>query len=129
MNNKTIEKIERLNLAFIGVGTLVGWGLNLVHVPSFLAGGIIMQVNFWLLKKIVSFLLFRTGEGQQGRRGAVFLVIAKGLIFLLLLSALFIRYPIQPLSFMAGVSLLVVTCMIVTLFDSWNGSRVIASEK
>ena len=129
MNNRTIEKIERLNLAFIGVGTLVGWGLNLVHVLSFLAGGIIMQVNFWLLKKIVSFLLFRTGEGQQGRRGAVFLVIAKGLIFLLLLSALFIRYPIQPLSFMAGVSLLVVTCMIVTLFDSWNGSRVIASEK
>ena len=129
MNNKTIEKIERVNLACIGVGTLVGWGLNLVHVPSFLAGGIIMQVNFWLLKKIVSFLLFRTGEGQQGRRGAAFLVIAKGLIFLLLLSALFIRSPLQPLSFMAGVSLLVVTCMIVTLFDSWNGSRVIASEK
>ncbi len=88
-----------------------------------------MQINFWLLKKIVSLLLFRTGEGQHQRRGATFLVIAKGMIFLLLLSALFIRYPIEPLSFIAGVSLLVVTCMIVSLFDSWSGPRVIASEK
>ena len=88
-----------------------------------------MQINFWLLKKIVSLLLFRTGEGQHKRRGATFLVVAKGMIFLLLLSALFIRYPIEPLSFMVGVSLLVATCMIVSLFDSWNGPRVIASEK
>ncbi len=129
MNNKTIEKIERVNLSLLGVGTLVGWGMNLVHVPSFLAGGLIMQINFWLLKKIVSLLLFRTGEGPQGRRGAAFLVIAKGLIFLLLLSAMFIRYPIQPLSFMVGVSLLVLTCMIVSLLDSWNGSRVAVPEK
>ena len=129
MNNRTIAKIEQLNLALIGVGILLGWGLNLVHVPSFLVGGLIMQINFWLLKKIVSLLLFRTGEGQHKRRGAIFLVIAKGMILLLLLSALFIRYPIEPLSFMVGVSLLVVTCMIVSLFDSWNGPRVIASEK
>jgi len=129
VNNRTIAKIEQLNLALIGIGTLLGWGLNLVHVPSFLVGGLIMQINFWLLKKIVSLLLFRTGEGQHKRRGVTFLVIVKGMIFLLLLGALFIRYPIEPLSFMAGVSLLVVTCMIVSLFDSWNGSRVIASEK
>ena len=129
MNDRTIAKIEQLNLALIGVGTLLGWGLHLVHVPSFLVGGLIMQINFWLLKKIVSLLLFRTGEGQHKRRGATFLVIVKGMIFLLLLGALFIRYPIEPLSFIAGVSLLVVICMIVSLFDSWNGPRVIASEK
>jgi hypothetical protein len=129
VNNRTIDKIERVNLACIGVGALVGWALNLIHVPSFLVGGILMQVNFWLLKKIVSLLLFQTGEGQQGRRGAAFLVISKGLIFLLLLSAMFVRYPIQPLSFMAGVSLLVLTCMIVSLLDSWSGSRVVVSEK
>jgi len=127
--NKTIEKIERISFALLAIGTCVGWAGALVHVPSFLAGGIIMQVNFWLLKKIVSLLLFRTGEGQQGRRGAAFLVVVKGLIFLLLLSALFIRYPIEPLSFMAGVSLLVLTCMIVSLLDSRSGSRVATSEK
>ena len=127
--NRTVEKIERLNLVLLGVGTLVGWGMNLVHVPSFLAGGLIMQINFWLLKKIVALLLFRSEGNQPGRRSAVFLIISKGVIFLLLLSAMFIRYPIEPLSFMAGVSLLVLTCMIVSLFDSWNGSRVVVSEK
>ncbi len=127
--NRTVEKIERLNLVLLGVGTLVGWGMNLGHVPSFLTGGLIMQINFWLLKKIVALLLFRSEGNQPGRRSAVFLIISKGLIFLLLLSAMFIRYPIEPLSFMAGVSLLVLTCMIVSLFDSWNGSRVAVSEK
>ena len=127
--NRAVEKIEKLNLALLGVGTLVGWGVNLVHVPSFLAGGLIMQINFWLLKKIVALLLFRSEENHLGRRSAVFLIISKGAIFLLLLSAMFIRYPIEPLSFMAGVSLLVLTCMIVTLFDSSNGSRVAVSEK
>ena len=127
--NRTVEKIERLNLVLLGVGTLVGWGMNLVHVPSFLAGGLIMQINFWLLKKIVTLLLFRSEGNHPGRRSAVFLIISKGAIFLLLLSAMFIRYPIEPLSFMAGVSLLVLTCMIVSLFDSWNGSRVAVSEK
>lgn len=129
MNNKTIEKIERLNLLFIGLGTLISWGLHLGHVPSFLIGGLLMQVNFWLLKKIVSLLLFGTGDGQHQRRGAIFVIVSKGLIFLLLLSALFIRYPIEPLSFMAGVSLLVMTCMIVSLLDSKNGSRVATAEK
>lgn len=129
VNNRTIAKIERLNLALIGIGTLVGWEMDLVHVPSFLAGGIIMQLNFLLLKKIVSLLLFRSKESQPGRRSGVFLIISKGAIFLLLLSAMFIHYPIQPLSFMAGVSLLVVICVIVTLFDLWNGSRVAVSEK
>jgi len=129
VNNKTIEKIERLNLLFIGLGTLISWGLHLGHVPSFLIGGLLMQVNFWLLKKIVSLLLFRTGDGQHQRRGAIFVIVSKGLIFLLLLSALFIRYPIEPLSFMAGVSLLVMTCMIVSLLDSKNGSRVATAEK
>jgi uncharacterized membrane protein YeaQ/YmgE (transglycosylase-associated protein family) len=127
--NRTVEKIERLSLALLVVGTLIGWAASLVHVPSFLAGGLIMQINFWLLKKIVALLLFRSEGHQPGRRSAVFLIISKGAIFLLLLSAMFIRYPIEPLSFMAGVSLLVLTCMIVTLFDSWNGSRVAVSEK
>jgi hypothetical protein len=129
VNNKTIEKIERVSLSLLGVGTVVGWGMNFVHVPSFLAGGLIMQINFWLLKKIVALLLFRSEGNQPGRRSAVFLIVSKGAIFLLLLSAMFIRYPIQPLSFMAGVSLLVLTCMIVSLIDSWNGSRVAVSEK
>jgi hypothetical protein len=126
--NKTVEKIERVSLALLGIGALVGWAMNFVHVPSFLAGGVVMQLNFWLIKKIVANLLFRPTESPPGKVGAVFWILVKGAVFLLLLSGLFIRYPIEPLSFMAGVSLLVVTCVIVTFLDSWNSSRMAVSK-
>jgi hypothetical protein len=118
----TIEKIERLNLVLIGVGTLVGWLTTLVHVPSFLLGGIIMQVNFWLLKKVVRTALTPPQAGSSGKARAALWFSVKGLFFLLLLSALFIRYPIQAESFIVGVSLLLLTCVIVTLSNSQTGS-------
>jgi hypothetical protein len=118
----TIEKIEHLNLVLIGVGTLVGWLTALVHVPSFLLGGVIMQVNFWLLKKVVRTVLTTPQTGSNGKARAALWFSVKGLLFLLLLSALFIRYPVQAGSFTVGVSLLLLTCVIVTLSNSQTGS-------
>ena len=111
----TIEKIEHLNLVLIGVGALVGWVTASVHVPSFLLGGGIMQVNFWLLKKVVRTVLTSAKPGGRGKTRAALWFSAKGLLFLLLLSALFIRYPVQAESFIVGVSLLLLTCVIVSL--------------
>ncbi len=118
----TIEKIERLNLTLIGAGTLAGWGTGWVHVPSFLLGGGIMQVNFWLLKKVVRTVLAPAKTGSSGKTRAALWFSAKGLLFLLLLSALFIRYPVQAGSFVVGVSLLPLACVIVSLSKSWTGS-------
>jgi hypothetical protein len=118
----TIEKIERLNLALIGAGMLAGWRTGWMHVPSFLLGGGIMQVNFWLLKKVVRTVLTPTKAGSSSKARAALWFSAKGLLFLLLLSALFIRYPIQPGSFSVGVSLLLLACVIVSLSKSRTGS-------
>jgi hypothetical protein len=123
----TIEKIERLNLVLMGGGTLVGWGTGLVHVPSFLLGGGLMQVNFWLLKKVVRTVLTTPKTGSNGRVRAALWFSAKGLLFLLLLSALFIRYPVQAGSFAVGVSLLLLACVIVTLSKSPAGSRGVST--
>ena len=119
----TIEKIERLNLVLIGIGALVGWGTGLVHVPSFLLGGGIMQVNFWLLKKVVRTVLTPAGTGSSGKARAALWFSLKGLLFLLLLSALFIRYPVRAGSFTLGVSLLLLACVIVSLTTSQTGTR------
>ena len=124
----TIEKIERLNLALIGAGTLVGWGTGWMHVPSFLLGGGIMQVNFLLLKKGVRTVLAPTKMGNSGKARAALWFSAKGLLFLLLLSALFIRYPIQAGSFIVGVSLLLLACVIVSLSESRTGSGEISTK-
>lgn len=117
----TIEKIERLNLALVGVGALAGWGTGWVHVPSFLLGGGIMQTNFWLLKKVVRSVLARPESRGGGKARAALWFSAKGSFFLLLLSALFVRYPVQAGSFVCGVSLLLLACVIVSL----SGSRSI----
>jgi hypothetical protein len=121
--DKTIEKIEWLNLALLSVGAIVGWGTGLIHVPSFLIGGGIMQANFWLLKKTVRVVLSRPQRGSGGKGRAAVWFSAKGLLFLLLLSALFIHYPVHAGSFTVGVSLLLLTCVIVTLSGSQTASR------
>lgn len=121
MNSTTITKIERLNLLLLGVCALIGWNLALLHAPSFLTGGLVMQANFWLWKRIARFLLFQAQMGNGEKGWAILWVLVKGLLFLFLVSALFIRYPIQPGSFLLGVSLLLVTCMIVTLSGAGTG--------
>jgi hypothetical protein len=118
--DKTIEKIERLNLTLIGAGTLVGWSMGLVHVPSFLLGGGVMHANFWLLKKTVRVVLSRSEGKTGGKARAALWFLAKGAVFVLLLSALFIRYPVQAGSFTLGVSLLLLACVIVSLPGLWT---------
>lgn len=121
----TIEKIERLNLILLGVcGVLVGI-FGWLHLPSLLLGGGVMQLNFWLLKKIVRALIVPAAVQKSKRTlRALIVFLGKILLSLVLLSGLFLHYPIQVWSFMAGVSLLLVTCMIVTLLESPTGPQV-----
>lgn len=115
MVDKTLEKIETLNLALVCGGALFGWATGLVHVPSLVLGGAVMHANFWLLKKIVRAVL-APGEGRINRRmrAAAWLTV-KGALLLLLLSALFVRYPVHAGSFATGASLLLLACVIVSL--------------
>jgi len=76
-----------------------------------------MQVNFWLLKKVVRTALAPTKTGGSGKARAAAWFSAKGLLFLLLSSTLFIRYPVEAGSFACGVSLLLLACVIVSLSE------------
>ena len=123
--DRTIEKIERLHLLLLIPGVMLVGVTGWLHAPSFLAGGAVMQLNFWLLKRLVRSLIIPTGlQNKKGRRRAAVLFCGKVLLSLLLISGLAWRYPMQAWSFMAGVSLLLVTCMIVTLLESPTGARV-----
>ena len=115
---KTIEKIERLNLVLIGAGAFVGGVTGLLHVPSFLLGGGVMHVNFWLLRKLVRSVFSQSQARSGTKMQAALWFSAKGLLFLLLLSAVFFRYPIQAQSFAAGVPLLLIACVLISLFES-----------
>lgn len=121
MKSTTITKIERLNLLLLGIGAFVGWSLEIFHAASFLTGGVVMQANFWLWKRIAGFLFLQAQRGNGGKDWAIWGVLGKGVLFLFLVSALFVQYPVQPGSFLLGVSLLLVTCMIVTLSGAGLG--------
>jgi hypothetical protein len=114
--DRSIERIERLNVLLVGVGAIVGWETGLLHVPSVVLGGAVMGVNFWLLKKVVRGLLSRPGGRAKVR--ALFWLVGKAAFVLFLLSALFFRFSIQGPSFVVGVSLLLLACMIVSLRKS-----------
>ncbi len=124
--DRSIEKIERLNLFFIAIGAVVGWGTGLLHAPSVVLGGAVMGVNFWLLKKLVRSLLSRPGERAKAR--AALWLIGKGAFFLVLLSTLFFRFSIQGGSFVVGVSLLLLACVVGVLSNSGANYRAQSAE-
>ena len=98
----TIEKIERLNIPLVGISALIGWLTGYIHAPSLIAGGVVMQANFWLLKKVVRTALSSSAGTAGGKSRAAIWFLAKGLFFLVLLSSLFIRYPVHGESFAVG---------------------------
>jgi len=81
---------------------------------SLLLGGIVMGVNFWLLRLVTNVL--RPSVLEAGKPGRVALAIAaltlKFALFLGLLGLLFWRVPIDGLSFAVGVTLLLVACLL-----------------
>ncbi len=114
--DRIIERIERLNFLLVGVSAIVGWGTGLLHPLSVILGGVVMGVNFWLLKKLLRSLLSQPGERAKAR--AALWLIGKAAFFLILISALFLRFSIQGGSFIVGISLLLLACVIVVLSKS-----------
>ena len=73
----TIEKIEQLNILLIGLGAGISWATEYVHVPSLIVGGVVMQVNFWLLKKVVRTALSPSAHDVGGKSRAPIWFVAK----------------------------------------------------
>lgn len=125
-----ITTIEVLNVLLVGAGAGIGWLTDVVHVPSFILGGVVMHVNFWLLKNVVRSFLAASTEpaatrGRHRLRTAVWLV-AKLAFFFLLLSAVIVRYPVDAKSFATGVPLLLIACVITSLH---RGRRATKAER
>lgn len=111
----TVGKIERLNIVLVGLSAGLGWLLGYGHVFSLVLGGVVMQGNFWLLKKLVYSAFSPSSRGGAEKSRAAVWFVAKSVFFLVLLSALLLRYPVHGQSFAVGVSLLLLACVIVGL--------------
>ena len=95
--------------AMVGAVFVVLVPLGVLEPYSLVIGGLFMGVNFLLLGLGIRWVLTPfAGKGKV--RSGVFLLIVKLVLFLGLLSAFFLKFPIDAMSFALGV-----TCLLVAV--------------
>src|SRR6185369_10020834 len=96
----------------IGIAALAA-ASGVVSPGSVVLGGAVMATNFWIMRKFFSYLL----SPDVNRRAAsvVALGIAKQLLLVGLVSALFWRVDVDAVAFAFGVTTLLVACVAVAV--------------
>jgi hypothetical protein len=109
-----LTRIGKFHIALLGAVGALAYATRWGDLGSLFLGGLAMGVNFWLLRIITN--VIRPGRPDVNHRGRVGLAVAamtlKFGLFLGLLAMLFWRLPIEGMSFAAGVTLLLVACLI-----------------
>jgi len=109
----TIQRIQRLHFVLLAVVALVAAASARVSPWGVLLGGGVMGANLWLLQRLSQHLLSPGREQRVGR--VVALGLAKQVLLLFLLAALFWRVNVDAVGFAVGVTLLVVACVAAAL--------------
>lgn len=112
-----LTRITVLHLGLVAGSTLLASSSHLGEPLSILLGGGVMAANFVLLRVIVGTICSAAKSPErQGRMGwGVGAFLLKFTLFLVLLGGLFVRLPIEGMSFAFGATLLVVACVIEAL--------------
>jgi hypothetical protein len=109
-----LTRIGKVHVMLLVVSSGVAYATRWLEPLSVLLGGLVMGVNFWLLRLITN--LLRRDAFDPGKRGRVAVAVAAMILkfglFLALLAALFWRLPIEGMSFALGVTILLVACVL-----------------
>jgi hypothetical protein len=110
-SKRTILRIELWHLILLsGLFITLGW-TKIIEPYALLAGGLFMGINFFLLSYGVASVL--TPLADKGRvKAGVGLLVLKIVIFLGLLTTLFFRFDINPISFSLGFSSLLLAIVV-----------------
>lgn len=112
--NKTILRIETWHGLMLAVLFVAMWRSKVLDPIAILIGGVFMGLNFLLLGYGVASLI--TPLASRGRiKTGIGLLVLKIIIFLGLLSTLFFRVNIDPISFAVGFSTLLVAIVFETV--------------
>lgn len=112
--NKTILRIETWHGLMLAVLFVAMWRSKVLDPMAILIGGVFMGLNFLLLGYGVASLI--TPLASRGRiKTGIGLLVLKIIIFLGVLSTLFFRVNIDPISFAVGFSTLLVAIVFETV--------------
>lgn len=108
---KTILRIELWHAVCLLV-LLVAFGWSkLIEPTALLLGGVFMGVNFLLLSYGVAWILTPLAGNRRIKAGVALLVI-KIIVFLGLLTTVFFRFDLDPISFAVGFSTLILAILV-----------------
>lgn len=112
--NKTILRIETWHGLMLAALFVAMWRSKVLDPMAILIGGVFMGLNFLLLGYGIASLI--TPLASRGRiKTGIGLLVLKIIIFLGLLSTLFFRVNIDPISFAVGFSTLLVAIVFETV--------------
>ncbi|HSC41768.1 MAG TPA: hypothetical protein VLH17_05745 [Candidatus Binatia bacterium] len=112
--NKTILRIETWHGLMLAALFVAMWRSKVLDPMAILIGGVFMGLNFLLLGYGVASLI--TPLASRGRiKTGIGLLVLKIIIFLGVLSTLFFRVNIDPISFAVGFSTLLVAIVFETV--------------
>ena len=114
-----LTRITKLHVGLLGATGGLSYATHIGEPGSLLLGGAVMGANFYLLRVISNLLLPMAKEpSRRGRKAvAVAAMLLKFGLFLGLLGMLLWHVPIEGMSFAAGVTLLLVACVLEALRD------------
>ncbi len=107
-----LTRITKMHIGLVGATGGLCYATHWGEAGSVLLGGAVMGANFYLLRLISNLLLPNAGDSGRRVGLAVAAMILKFGLFLGLLGMLFWRVPIAGMSFAAGVTMLLVACVL-----------------
>jgi len=109
-----LMRVELWHTLLILMLVVLAQATRVLEPTALLLGGIFMGLNFVLLSAGIRWVLSPTATKGRQRAGAILLVL-KLLLFLGLISAVFFRMAVDGVSFVVGVSSLLIASVIGTL--------------
>ena len=110
-----LRSVSRLTIVLTASLSLVGLWTGVPHPPSAAAGGAVMLANFHLIRMLVS-LLMRPGLGPWAPVAALVLLTLKLALAVVLVAGVLYQFPVEPMAFAAGASMLLVSCVLEAAF-------------
>jgi len=109
-----LARVGRTHIGLVAAAVVLAVAWPLGDPLSLVLGGAVMGANLWLLR-VMTDVMVRRSAADDGGRGvglAIGAIVLKFGLFLGLVAALLARLPIEGMSFVVGVTLLLAACVV-----------------
>lgn len=109
-----LARVGKTHIGLVAAAVVLAVAWPIGDPLSLVLGGAVMGANLWLLRVITDAMVRRSAadDGGRGVGLAIGAIVLKFGLFLGLVAALLARLPIEGMSFVVGVTLLLAACVV-----------------